>query len=155
AGAAAAWQRLGGACGQGPQPGATPAAARGRARSALRLRLPAEVRALYGFADGQDLLLHWRGEAAHPVRGKWWAEAGYNPKWFPIGFNESKHVALCVSTVAGRVTRFTTPDGQVSHATEAHKHLNEGLRDYLEDLDDYLAGKRQPFIGLGIRGPAA
>eukprot|EP00930_Biecheleria_cincta_P104606 TRINITY_DN96985_c0_g1_i1.p1 TRINITY_DN96985_c0_g1~~TRINITY_DN96985_c0_g1_i1.p1 ORF type:complete len:124 (+),score=13.42 TRINITY_DN96985_c0_g1_i1:3-374(+) len=106
--------------------------------------------------EAAELALAWRSAAQHSTRGKWWTEAGYNPLWLPIGFNESKQVALCVSTKAGRIMRFTTPDGQVSHATPAKMHLNENLVDYLRDLDAYLAGIRQPFSGLGsnIPGPA-
>merc|ERR1712217_1002694 len=142
---------------------------------ALGTRILPELRELYSFADGQNsnatsglfmvpqnlpvnflalremqaLTLHWRAESAHPVRGKFWKEAGFNPAWLPIGFNESKHVALCVSTQAGRITRFATPDAQVSHATEPLKHLNEKLEEYLRDVDAYISGARQPFSGLG------
>eukprot|EP00928_Gymnodinium_smaydae_P045951 TRINITY_DN30588_c0_g1_i1.p1 TRINITY_DN30588_c0_g1~~TRINITY_DN30588_c0_g1_i1.p1 ORF type:complete len:199 (-),score=20.93 TRINITY_DN30588_c0_g1_i1:62-658(-) len=177
-------QKMSGTCAQYLQAGANVDAIEEVGRS-LRLRLLPELRELYAFADGQKsdapgnvlmvpqnlpltflplakaqaLALDWRKEVDHPVRGKYWKDAGYNPKWFPIGFHESKQVALCVSTEAGRVTRFTTPEGQYSHATEGHKHLSENLEDYLRDLDAYLAGIRQPFIGLGtnlgsnIEGP--
>ena len=177
-------KRMNGTCAKCLQAGAKADAIEAAGKS-LRLRLLPELKELYAFADGQspaseadvfmvpvnlpltflplakaqDLALQWRSESEHPVRGKWWKEAGYNPKWFPIGFNESKHVGLCVSCDAGRISRFTTPDGQFSHATEELKHLNENLEDYLKDLDAYLAGQRQPFIGLGsnlgsnIEGP--
>jgi len=146
------------------------------AEERLKLSFPPPLREFYSLADGQkpgtgllvvpknrslkflsvsearNLLLYWRESADRPHQQRYWKEAGYDPGWIPIGFDQKLQISLCISSRVGRLVRFTTPEAAASLTAVATDHLSESLEDYLEDLADYYHKRRAPF-GAGGKSP--
>eukprot|EP00930_Biecheleria_cincta_P101402 TRINITY_DN93050_c0_g1_i1.p1 TRINITY_DN93050_c0_g1~~TRINITY_DN93050_c0_g1_i1.p1 ORF type:complete len:208 (-),score=38.38 TRINITY_DN93050_c0_g1_i1:242-865(-) len=139
------------------------------AEERLKLSFPPPLREFYSLADGQkpgtglllvpknrslkflslsearNLWLYWKESADRPHQQRYWKEAGYDPSWIPIGFDQKLQISLCVSSRVGRMVRFTTPEAAASLTAVATDHLAENLEDYLADLTDYYHKRSAPF----------